>query len=589
VHICQARLHWADITSNITHSRFLGDEMKICSISARNFRTLQDFNIDFKPNYCAISGKNNAGKSAVIRLIQFFFSDRAEDRFLLPGEETISFARDATQWTSCDDMEVSVSVEIDREEDSEVFFIVQTFSTEKIVPKSVMVGINVVFYRDGSQKVSCNVNHEHIEEQRASEILKKFRSTSNLVVHNSTSQSRQYYYVSGSYTEVMETHFSAEDRRKILEAEKGLQTRVKRAARQHKEELEKLLGRLSDKYQVELSSIERGRSSKFPLELKLTDKSVEVPLVDWGAGTQNRTRVLMSVLDAMRMRSSVTAKDRSTPVFIVEEPESFLHPSAQAEFGQVLNGLAEELKIQIIATTHSPYMLNQSDPSANILLDRKLYRGFLRETVIKDTSGDDWMLPFASNLGIIPSEFVSWKNVFASVGNRVLLVEGDIDKEYLLSIREKFPEIYKIPSDVEIVPYGGKDSLKNTSILQFMINRLGRVFITFDLDAKSELKHSLERIGLQEGRDFIAIGIEAAGSQCIEGLLPDSVKKSVFAAKHETVSAMMAQDANVRRSAKSKLKRFLLDEFNSSSVNAREMNGFKGLINQIKDGFDGSS
>lgn len=46
--------------------------MKITAIRASNFRTLEDFHMEFKPTYCAISRRNNAGKSAVVSIIQFF-------------------------------------------------------------------------------------------------------------------------------------------------------------------------------------------------------------------------------------------------------------------------------------------------------------------------------------------------------------------------------------------------------------------------------------------------------------------------------------------------------------------------------------
>jgi hypothetical protein len=37
---------------------------------------------------------------------------------------------------------------------------------------------------------------------------------------------------------------------------------------------------------------------------------------------------------------------------MIEEPECFLHPSAQAEFGRILRDLAEEFQVQVIITTH---------------------------------------------------------------------------------------------------------------------------------------------------------------------------------------------------------------------------------------------
>lgn len=560
--------------------------MKICKIEALNFRTLESFSLDLRPAYCAISGKNNAGKSAVVSIIQHFFDNRDEEHFFGRLDRNISFSKDSTQWAKKEEMEISVSVELDRHHDSEVFFVVETFSQIKIDKDVIKVHLKQIYTKDNTTRLLCFVGDDEIEGQTASEILKKFRSASNLVVHNSTNESRHIFYLGSGYTEIVETYFSADDRKKISEAQKGLQTRVKNAARQHKDELDKLLGKLNEKYQVELSSIDSGPSSKFPLQIKLTDKSVDAPLNDWGSGTQNRTRILMSVLEAVRMRSSVTSEDRSTPVFLVEEPESFLHPSAQAEFGQVLNGLAEELKIQIIATTHSPYMLNQNDPSANYLLERKMFRKLPRETYLKDTSGNDWMIPFAENLGIIPSDFESWKPVFSAHSDKVVLVEGELDKAYFEYFRDNFPGIYTIPKEIDIVPYGGKDSLKNTSILQFMINKFGKVFITFDLDAKKDVESCLKRINLSHGMDYIHIGIDTPGSDCIEGLLPASIKQKVYADRYELVTIISSQDTTARNRARAELKMSLLEEMKRYDAKPNELKAFKELFSSIAIAFE---
>lgn len=557
--------------------------MKIKKVRAEKFRTLADFSLDLAPNYCAISGKNNAGKSAVVRIIRYFFQPY-DDEFG-PFRDIVTPASDITQWATADQLSMGVCVEFDRVNDSEMFFVLEKFSPKKKIDGgTATASLDRTMNKDGSSSLKCIVNGELFDAQSSSEVIKKFRSAQNLFVHNSTQSKSNYYYAgAGSYTEVLETNFSAEDRRKIAEAEKGLQTRVRRAATRHKEELDNLLGKLADKYSVELSAV-RSRSSSFPLELKLNDKSVGVPLSAWGAGTQNRTRVLMAMLEAVRIRDSTTAENRSTPVFLVEEPESFLHPSAQAEFGQVLNGLADELNIQIIATTHSPYMLNQSEPSANYLLERKLFRGKPMETTIRDTSGDDWMLPFAENLGVVPKEFDSWKKVFGAHG-RVVLVEGAIDKKYFDLVKTHYPSLYTIPDDVEILPYDGKDALKNTSILQFMINKFSRVFITFDLDAKDEVKPALERIGLREGDHFCAVGLPGAGEGCIEGLLPATIKSTVYAENVAHVTALGSADSKARRQARDALKKAFLVEFERVKPPVSELGELKKLISSIASRF----
>lgn len=44
--------------------------MFIKSLEASNFRTLENFNVVFNGYYTAISGKNNAGKSNILRAIR---------------------------------------------------------------------------------------------------------------------------------------------------------------------------------------------------------------------------------------------------------------------------------------------------------------------------------------------------------------------------------------------------------------------------------------------------------------------------------------------------------------------------------------
>jgi len=558
--------------------------MKICAITAKRFRTLEDFSLHFSDGYCAISGRNNAGKSSIISIIQHFL-DNSETYRYSPYREQVSYASDATQWAQDAPIELSINIKVSSKDDAELFFFVGKFSSINLPEEGTNVEFVQTWHKDLKEELTCRVQGHDVDNQTAREIQKKLKSSSNLIVHNSTKSSRSIFYASSGYAEVLETNFSSEDRKRIAEAQTRYQNSVKKAAKQHKEELDKLLGRLSEKVQVELSSIGGGPSSKFPLAIKLTDKRVGVSLNNWGAGTQNRTRILISVLEAIRMRSSVSEEYRTTPVFVVEEPESFLHPSAQAEFGQMLNSIAEELDLQIIATTHSPYMLNQSNPSANYLLERKASRGTPKETAIVPTGGDNWMLPFADNLGIVPKEFSDWSTLFGTHAAKVILVEGDIDKEYFEHISDNYPEIYDIPSDVEIVKYEGKDALKNTSILQFMINKFSKVFITFDLDSKRELENALGRIGLEEDVDYCPVGIDEPGSDCIEGLLPPSVKQKVFAEQYEAVAALSSGDTSARKSARSRIKQALLREFKAQSFSKTEMLKFRDLFRKIGKSF----
>jgi putative ATP-dependent endonuclease of OLD family len=557
--------------------------MKIKEVTAKNFRTLEDFRTEFKNIFCTISGQNNAGKTGVVSIIRHFL-DEGETRYRM-FDNAISFQKDFTQWATEKVMEISITIEMSRSDDTEVFFVIEKFSSTPITEDVAQVRLTEKFDEDGSKTTLCCVNGKDLDTQSSSEVFKKIKTALNLVVHNSTNPEKQMYYFSGEMTEVLAAHFSKEDREKISKAKVALSNSIKTAAKAHKEELGELLGKLGENYNVELTTLDSGNSSRFPLNVSLNDKSVDVNLSGWGSGTQNRTRVLMSVLEAERIRKSQSAENRSTPVVIIEEPESFLHPSAQAEFGKVLNDLASDFKIQIIATTHSPYMLNQKDPEANILMKRKVTRSKLKETVQVASSGDDWMIPFAENLGVASDEFIPWEKIVTTQSNRVLLVEGSLDVQYFEAIKEKFPALYSLPDDVDVVSYDGVGALSNTHLLKFMISRLDRVFITFDLDAKDSVSKKLTSIGLAEDADFCAIGVEGAGKDCIEGLLPMSFMSNIYAKNVEAVTALGSADKEAIRAAKRKIKQACIDGFHAEQLTEKDLFEFKKLIAKISKAF----
>lgn len=557
--------------------------MIIRQIITKNFRTLEDVAIAFRPGYCTISGKNNAGKTAIIKVIEHFLKNREDENYFFSPSDNIVFSRDRTQWSDCEKITLQIDLELDKSLDSEVFFVVETFAKNKISKTQIKVSVRQAITRD-EIVTECFVDGEKFESRNSIEILKKFRSAPNIITHNSTNHNGKLYYHNESFTEILEAHFSSEDRERISGAQKTLQTKVRKAARQHKTELDGLLGKLNEKYEVELSAIQNP-SQRFPLQINLKDKSVGSPLGTWGAGTQNRTRVLMSILEAVHIRKSSSTESQASPVILIEEPESFLHPSAQAEFGRVLSSIATEFGIQIIATTHSPYMLNQSDADSNFLLERKMFRGAPRETEMIDSEGPNWMLPFAEILGVTSDAFTGWDKAFSTKFQRIILVEGETDKKYFEYFKTKYPAIYGLDKNIEIIPYGGCDALKNHLILKLMIDKFDKVFITFDLDGLDKVENSLRAIDLKQGKDYCSIGNQKAGHDCIEGLLPDRVKKSVYSEHHELVAALGSRDTKERNVAKKELKQIFLDSVLSTDFQASELNEFRKLFSTIGKAF----
>ena len=555
--------------------------MKLQDLSVCCYRTLDNLKLHFHSNYCTLSGKNNSGKSAVLSLITKLM--RAPETAPWEDESSkFSYLEDKTQWIK-DEKPITVQYDLllTRTDDPALLGFLERQTKAPIPTDSVVLQVGFTVAKSDAITVSAAINGKAVEEQIARDIAGKLHTSNLLFLHNSTYTTDDFYFQRGRMRSFSHVLLSDEEHKELARARKFVSQKMKSFARRHRSALTELLGRMSDKFEVEFSSME-SHSRMVPFIVNLKDKKVQGPLTDWGSGTQNRTHILMSLLQANRIKTQADVKDRITPIVVIEEPESFLHPSAQAEFGRLLRTFSDELGIQLIVTTHNPYMLNQESPQSNILLDRRSFRGKLAETYKVEVSGDQWMAPFAEHIGLVPDEFDSWLPVFTARKSRVLLVEGDLDKEYFTFIRDNGLTTDPLDKDVEIVPYGGRGALANGMLLKFVLSKFQSVFITFDLDAKKEVTKVLQQLGLRENQDYAAVGCSTDGKDCIEGLIPTRIFNSVMALDGDLALRLGSGNKDVREKARSEFKHKVLDAFKRETGYTKpEMAEFSNLVSMI--------
>ena len=109
--------------------------MHITKIEARNYRCLEECDISFPSHYSAISGKNNAGKSNVLRIIRTLLSE--EDPYDPFGGEqkTLSHKNDYPYWkqkeSEQEPIELSLDIIISKTADAGLFrFFTEVFRAE---------------------------------------------------------------------------------------------------------------------------------------------------------------------------------------------------------------------------------------------------------------------------------------------------------------------------------------------------------------------------------------------------------------------------------------------------------------------------
>lgn len=538
--------------------------MRILKIKALNYRSLENIEINFNEYYNAISGKNNCGKSNIIKTILSFLT---YDLRLFSSSSTgsINFNSDYPSWKIKDKQKESIKIEIDLELNKDNDAGIYKFISELILKEQegkelndVVLKIQAEHKPDGNNTlINIYFSGQKIEDEyKREELLNRIRSSESVIFHNSTENDP--FYFTQRRRDSLSSYLTNEDLEAITNKKNILETTVKKSLRKHQTEFSSLLGRLTEKYDVSLG-IPNLNIDKESIEISLKEKGVEVSLEDWGSGTKNRTLILLNLMNAKRIQESSNLSKRLTPIVIIEEPESFLHPSAQAEFGRILQDLAKEFKIQIIVATHSPYLLSHKEPKANLLLERDLTNKDKGSKLV-DTGGDKWYEPFALSLGVTGEDFGPLKSTIFSDKSDIILVEGNSDKEYFELLKQNKHGKNKLEFDGEIFAYGGAGNLKNNILIKFIKERFKRFVITIDLDKIGETRSVFQTLGLIENKEYIIIGKLQTGKKSIEGLLPDSIFGEVYTQNIELVRESM-ENSPQGKEARSKFKEKILAKF----------------------------
>lgn len=234
-------------------------------------------------------------------------------------------------------------------------------------------------------------------------------------------------------------------------------------------------------------------STKF----KSTEDGTEVPLSSRGDGFR---RITMMAYFEYLAEQQVSEHQRI--IFGMEEPETFLHPSAQESLFHKLMALCEN-DYQVLVSTHSPIIVSNSKKE-NIIHIHKTGGTFNVEQDIADITA------IANDLGIkVDNQFIT----LFDKAKVLLLVEGIDDANALNHLCQEYKANGLITHDfteleIAIIPIGGCNSIKHWVSLD-LLSTLDKPFLIFQDSDKtgdvqaSPTKTALEGLGFVEGSDFI--------------------------------------------------------------------------------------
>lgn len=275
---------------------------------------------------------------------------------------------------------------------------------------------------------------------------------------------------------------------------------------------------------------------------------------------------LQSLLDLTIHSTGIEADDRHT-ILVVEEPEAFLHPTAQRTVARQLFDTRENTSI--IVTTHSPLIVDETNAGDVVVTkEHKFYE--------PDDSVDQ-------RREEINTALMTGNGSEAMFSHSVLLVEGEGDQLFFETLRRRMARVDSTgqADRVHVIAAGGKKGF-SPWIQLFRSYLLGnerpiRYLVVPDADAGSEvltafndagqsipqtIRNQVSRIGQLQGEEDDLVPLREAVEKCNQLCREQDVN---FRFLNPELEHAMLLDAS------SELIQRLCDKFDSDANDNRSM------------------
>lgn len=483
--------------------------MRIHDITIRNFRGIKNAEKIKCGSINTIVGRNDAGKSALIKALNIFFNEKIkpEDIFQGKGEDenteilvrfdTIPLVNDLAL-----DTENKIAI-------SKVFYFdkngkakVETYYICNDIDHPTVKNCWGV-KEDDLNKYIADLGEEFTRSGRGVTNLSKIERIQELTIGLPRIEQRHkadefLKNIAKQYNEIELPIFS------IFEAEQNLNVGATDFQNQFKQltvaSLEKNKA-LTDKIEEEVTSdlttefdviatfmqknvpeIDKiepkvncnwGNLVKFDLDLKFKNERYSVPISNKGTGFKR----LLMVAYFEYLATRQTAQHQ---IFAIEEPETYLHPSLQEDLLSSILTISQNSQFYI--TTHSPVFAGATQQS-NVIVVQK---NDAVSNYLNIENEDDLLNLVISELGIKPNYNLLNDNI-----RKVIFVEGSGDVKFWACAITKLNGV--LPPDIMFLPSGGSqvDFFVNARLCK-KINRNFIVVLDTDkgaIDYASKIAH----------------------------------------------------------------------------------------------------
>ena len=464
--------------------------MKIKSFSIKNFRSITQTNDLTLFDYTVLIGPNNAGKSNILNALIL------AHRFIGIGP-TPHFRHHRTRFLTLRSIpDNSYDLHFNRHMDipydlqndntaSTSFVLVYSLSSDE---KKEFRKIHKNLKGDLKISIFLNVDYDKLEIVDTNDSKKINKNIDKIKMFISNRIQIKYIdTIRNSDKSIEIINEMIAEKLSDLQDQKQYKTILSRTEKMYKnisKELSEKITESVSEFLPNITNISLDTQFKQRIMKGITDVYVDdganTPLETKGNGIQSL--VVISLIHYFTYQPK-----KKNIILIIDEPESHLHSDAIHTLYSVLRRIAD--KNQVMISTHSPLLINRSNISENIIVDKSQSVSAKNKDMIRKIMG----IKIADNL---------------QSANMVLLVEGKNDEKLLSKIlMQKSSKIKKAIEDgtIRLCPLHGVHNL--THIVQFWMSSLCDVYVFLDNDPASiqACKHAMQYTHLTE--KFITFAI----------------------------------------------------------------------------------
>jgi len=500
--------------------------MILKSLILKNFRSYQDFQVDFDHSLNVIIGKNDIGKSTILEALEIFFnSEKAkmeiEDLCVNSSSKemaiTVVFEPEAGKQYTIDTIPTSLQDEylLNRDENLEILKVwdcskdkLTTGSLKQYIksyhPKAFIESPLICSKNSDLKKTYKDYKEEveaagiEVRETTNSEMRQAIYKVSNFQefedtlipidkidgkdVWSSISSDFPLFFLFQSDRANKDTDKDVQDPLKAITktaidevvdqleiVKKQIEESAKKIGEETIKKLSEMNPELASVLQPDISN--KAWDSLFSFSFIGDDN---IPMNKRGSGVRR-----LILLNYFRAEAERQNKNNKTIIYAIEEPETSQHPNHQQLLIEALCEIAEKENHQVIITTHSPEIAKICKDENLILINKidgknQLIQGEYKLKAITETLG-----------------------ITASLGKLVVCVEGENDRNFLLNINQQtseFKSIIDLVSEkVSIIPMSGSN-LKNWIEREYLQGSNVVEFHLYDKDGDEKYKKSIEQI-----------------------------------------------------------------------------------------------